>query len=511
MDMLLILPMALPALAATGYAAAGWRRGTAWLGALAAAGLLGSGTALAVTVTGSAARTGLGGLLRVDPLSAYMVIVIGAVAALAMAASPAYLATELATGHASPRDARRYGILTQAFIATMSLAVLAASLGVLWAAVEATTILTAFLVGHRHTRGAVEAAWKYVVVCSVGIALAFLGIVLVNLAATHAGLPAGQALDWARLAGAAPHLDPGVTRIAVALLVLGFGTKTGLAPMHAWLPDAHSQAPAPVSALMSGVLLSVAFYAILRTKVIADAALGPGFARILLLTVALASLAVSAALLLAQHDYKRMLAYHSIEHMGLLALGAAAGTQLALAAVLLHVLGHGLAKAVLFLSSGHLHQALGSSRIEAVHGLAARAPLLGGTFGVGLLALLGMPPFSLFASELGMFRAGFTAGLGWAVALALVAMLVIFGGVAGHASGMLLGSPRPDQPNPPATPAVASPAAGPAAGPAVIPLRLPASTAAALVSGLAACAALGVSAWPLRPLLQAAALVAGGS
>jgi hydrogenase-4 component F len=508
MDALLLLPVALPALAAAGYAAAGWRRATAWLGALAAAGLLVAGTALAVAVTGSGPRTGLGGLLRADPLSAYMVIVIGAIAALAMAASPAYLAAELAAGHASARDARRYGILTQAFVAAMNVAVLAASLGVLWAAVEATTILTAFLVGHRHTRGAVEAAWKYVVVCSVGIALAFLGIVLVNFAGVHAGLPASQALDWARLVGAAPALDPGVMRIAVALLILGFGTKTGLAPMHAWLPDAHSQAPAPVSALMSGVLLSVAFYAILRTKVIADAALGPGLARTLLLVVALASLAVAAALLLAQRDYKRMLAYHSIEHMGLLALGAAAGTQLALAAVLLHVLGHGLAKAVLFLSAGHLHQAVGSSQIHAVRGLVGRAPLLGGTFGVGLLALLGLPPFSLFASELGMFRAGFAAGLGWAVALALVSMLVIFGGVAAHAGGMLLGSP-------PAQRTAAPPGAGPAVAPALSAApagpALPASAAATLIAGLVTCAALGVSAWPLRPLLHAAALAAGGS
>ncbi len=492
MDALLLAPVALPALAAAGYAVAGWRRATAWLGTLAAFGLLGSGIALARAVTGSRPRVALGGLLRADSLSAYMVIVIGAVALLAMAASPAYLAAELAAGHTSPRAARRYGTLTQAFVAAMNLAVLAASLGVLWAAIEATTILTAFLVGHRHTRGAVEAAWKYVVVCSVGIALAFLGIVLVNLAAVHAGLPAGQALDWADLTVKGHALDPGVMRIAVALLILGLGTKAGLAPMHAWLPDAHSQAPAPVSALMSGVLLSVAFYAILRTKVIADAALGGGFARTLLLVAALGSLAVAAGLLLAQRDYKRMLAYSSIEHMGLLALGAAAGSRLALAAVLLHVLGHGLAKTVLFLGTGHLYQALGSSRIDSVRGLAGRAPLLAGTFGLGLCALLGLPPFSLFASELGMFRAGFAAGLGWAVTIALASLLVIFAAVASHAGGMLLGQPP----------------GGP--GAATAPLRLPASAATALVAGLVACAVLGVTAWPLRSLLDAAAAAAGG-
>src|SRR5258708_2536122 len=231
----------------------------------------------------------------------------------------------------------------------MALAVLAASLGVLWVAIEATTVLTAFLVGHQRTRNATEAAWKYVVICSAGIALAFLGIVLLHYAALHAHVPSAGALGWAPLTAYPRHLDPGVTRIAVVLLVLGFGTKAGLAPMHAWLPDAHSQAPAPVSALMSGVLLSVALYAILRVRVIADAALGAGFARTLLMGVALASLTVAAVLLLAQADYKRMLAYSSIQHMGLLALGAAIGTQLALTAVLLHILGHGLGKSVAFI------------------------------------------------------------------------------------------------------------------------------------------------------------------
>jgi hydrogenase-4 component F len=224
----------------------------------------------------------------------------------------------------------------------MALAVTAADLAVLWVAVEATTIITTFLVGQPRTRAAVEAAWKYVVICSAGMALALLGIMVLGYASAHSGTAAG--LEWAALAGAAPQLDPGATRIAVVLLIIGFGTKAGLAPLHAWLPDAHSQAPAPVSALMSGVLLSVAFYAVLRVKVIADSALRPGFARVLLIAAALASLLVAASLLIAHRDYKRMLAYSSIEHMGLLALGAAAGGSLATAAVLLHVLGHGLAK-----------------------------------------------------------------------------------------------------------------------------------------------------------------------
>ncbi|MEV4003054.1 proton-conducting transporter membrane subunit [Actinomadura sp. NPDC049753] len=490
MTFVLIVPVGAPVLAAGAYAALGWRRGTAWSGAVAAAVLLAAGVALAVR-SADGPRTGLGGLLSVDALSAFMLIVIGAVALPAMLASPAYLRAEQAAGHATAGDLRRYGVLTQAFVAAMAVAVLAASLGVLWVAVEATTIVTAFLVGHRRTRNATEAAWKYVVICSTGIALAFLGIALLHLAARHAHVPASGALDWTRLTAHAAQLDPGVTRIAVALLVLGFGAKAGLAPLHAWLPDAHSQAPAPVSALMSGVLLSVAFYAVLRVKVIADVALGAGFARMLLLIVALASLTLAALLLLAQRDYKRMLAYSSIEHMGLLALGAAVGSRLAVTAVLLHILGHGLAKSAAFLASGQIQQAVGSSRIDAAAGLASRAPLVAGGFGAAVLALLGFPPFSLFASEIGIFRAGFAAGLGWAVTAALVLLLLVTASLTARTGRMLLGAPK----------------TGP--GAATFPSRTPAAVASALVLGLVACAAIGVTVRPLHPLLDHAAAILG--
>lgn len=476
MSLLVIAPIAVPLVAALAYAVLGWNRVTAWFGAVSAAAVLGCALALAGTQPGGA----LWGLLRADALSAYMLIVIGSVALLAMLASPAYLAAE----QTGVRAARRYGVFTQSFIAAMALAVLASSLGMLWVAVEATTILTAFLVGHRRTRQATEAAWKYVVICSVGIALALLGIVLVHYAGAHVGV---RSLDWVALSAHAGGLDDGVMRLAVVLLVLGFGTKAGLAPMHAWLPDAHSQAPAPVSALMSGVLLSVAFYAILRVKVIADGALGADFSRMLLVVVALASLAVAALLLIGQRDYKRMLAYSSIEHMGLVALGAAIGTPLALAAVLLHILGHGLGKSVLFLSAGHLHQAVGSSRIDAVRGLAVRAPLLAGAFGLGLLALLGLPPFSLFASELGIARAGFSGGLGWAVAVALLLMLVIVAAIGRHARSMVLGSSSKEA------------------------IAVPRTVTVPLVAGLLACAVLGITTGPLQPLLREAAAVVTGA
>jgi hydrogenase-4 component F len=485
MTLLAFAPILVPALAAAVHALFGWRRATVWVGTASAALTLAAAIALAVTAVDRPVL--VGGFLRVDAVSAFMLVVIGAVALLTAVATPAHLAAELAAGRASTRTAARMCGLVQLFLAAMALAVLAADLGMLWVAVEATTIVTAFLVGLHRSRAAVEAAWKYVVICSAGIALALLGLVVLNLAAEQAGTGAG--LDWAALVAAGPQLDPGVTRIAVVLLVVGFGTKAGLAPLHAWLPDAHSQAPAPVSALMSGVLLAVAFYALLRIRVVADLALGPGFMRALLLAAALASLAIAASLLIAQRDYKRMLAYSSIEHMGLLALGAAAGGTAATAAVLLHVLGHGLAKAVLFLGAGRLLQIVGTSRIDGVRGLAARQPVLAGCLGLGVLALIGLPPFSIFASELGIARAGFTEGIGWATAAALVLVVVIAAALVGHTSRMLLGAP-PD-------------------GSPLVPL--PRSTGIALVVGLIAAAALGVTTGPLGALIDAAARLLNGA
>jgi len=485
---MLLVALLAPLAAGLVAAVVGWRRWVGWAATLAALVVTAAGIVLAVGVLHRGPITALGGVLRADALSAFMVIVIGVVATFSAWAGVGYIETELGHEDTTPAAARLYAVLVEVFVAAMVLAVLAANLGVMWVAIEATTIATAFLVGHHRTRASLEASWKYVIIGSVGVALAFLGTVLVYFASRHApGLHAAS-LDWTVLVAHAPLLNRHVVRLAAGLLVLGYGTKVGLAPMHTWLPDAHSQAPAPVSALMSGVLLSVAFYAVLRYKVIVDAALGPAFMRALLVTGALLTLAAAASLLIAQRDYKRMLAYSSMEHMGLVALGAAIGGPLAMAAVLLHVLGHGIAKSVVFLGSGELLASEGTTQIDGVRGLLARRPLLGGTFGLGVLALLGLPPFSLFASELGIARAGVARGMGWAVASAMVLLVVVFAAMFGHGQRMLLGPPdsRPQE-------------------------RTPISVAAPLVSALVVSAALGMTVWPLERLLHAAAAVAGGS
>lgn len=486
-DVVLIgAPLAAPALA--GLVALVRRepsRVVGWTSVAAAAAILVSAVASAIlTVHGDDLTAG--SLLRVDALSAVMLIVIGSVGVIATWANVSFVENEIASGQASSADLRRYTTLVPTFLATMVLAVLANNLGVLWAAVEATTIVTAFLVGHRRTRGSVEATWKYVIICSVGIALAYLGTILVYYAALQTSIPTGAGLDWDQLVAHSTELDPGVMRIAFALLVLGYGTKAGMVPLHSWLPDAHSQAPAPVSALMSGVLLPVAVYALIRYRVIAVGSLDPSFVRVLLLVMALASLILATSLIIAQRDYKRLLAYSSIEHMSLIVIGLAIGTPLAIAASLLHIVGHGLAKSVLFCSAGQVLISEGTSQIAGVRGLLARRPVLAASFGVGFLALLGLPPFSLFVSELGLARAAAAEGLTWVIALTLTMLVIVFAAIAAQLAPMILGPVTTRSSDVP-----------------------PTGSTTPLVLGLVVLATLGTIAWPVDELLHAASLIAG--
>ncbi|MDH2902690.1 MAG: proton-conducting transporter membrane subunit [Actinomycetota bacterium] len=481
--MLIIAILLIPLIMTVVAASVPWRPWVGWATAASSGAFLALGVALSVA-TMSAPQWALHHSFRADSLSAFMVIVIGAVSLLATSFTSRTMRQEMESGATTARYARHYAVLMQVFITCMLSAVLTANLGVLWVSIEATTIATTFLVSHRRTDAAFEASWKYVILCSIGIALAFLGTVLIYYAQLHASGPVhSSSLDWTSVMSVAHHLDPNVTRLAFALLVVGYGTKVGLVPMHSWLPDAHSQAPAPVSALMSGVLLSVAFYGLLRFRAIAVAALGPVFPRALLLVVGLVSLLLATVMLIAQRDLKRMLAYSSIEHMGLLAIGAAVGSPLAIAAVLLHILGHGITKAVLFLSSGEIYHLEGSTEIDKISGLLARRPTLAGIFGFGVLSLVALPPFSLFVSELTMARAEVDAGLWWVVAISLGCLSVIFAAVTRHTRQMLMGAAS----------------VGSSSSPLSVSVALP------LISALVACVALGVLAWPLQSLLTHAA------
>ncbi|MGA8247513.1 MAG: proton-conducting transporter membrane subunit [Nocardioides sp.] len=429
MGLLLELPLVSALLLALLVASGRGRALRRHAGVVAAAVVLSCGVALAVVVLADRTVTALDGQLRADALSSFMLIVVGSVG---LTATWGGLDREPATD-----PGRQYAVLIVLFLGAMSLAVLADNVGVLWVAVEATTIATAFLVGHHRTRRSLEAAWKYVVLASVGVAIAFLGIVLLYAATRAAG---DATLSWSTLHSHPPALDPSLVKVAAALAILGFATKAGLAPMHSWLPDAHSQAPAPVSGLMSGVLLSVAFYAILRVQAVARPVIGLGLMRGLLIAAGLLSLAVAGALVLRQRDLKRMLAYSSIEHMGLLALAAAIGSPLAIGAALLHVLGHGLAKSSTFVVSGRILVAEGTTSISEIRTLLRRRPGVAVPFLCGMVALLGLPPFSLFFSEVAIIVAGVQRGMGWVMSVAVLLVLVIFAGLSRHLSDMVFGS-----------------------------------------------------------------------
>ncbi len=486
MTALLLASILAPVGASVAVLFAGWRRATATLITLSAVTVLACGAALAFEV-GSGSSLALGGLLRLDALTATMLIVIGIVATLATWASIGYLDTELAHDHTDMRGARVYGALTAAFLAAMVVAVCANNIGVIWIAIEATTVITAFLVGHRRTRSALEATWKYVVICSVGIAIAFLGTVLLYYAAEHAGAPAAAALNLDVLKAHAAGLNPDIARLAGGLLLIGYGAKVGLFPFHTWLADAHSQAPAPVSALMSGVLLSVAFSVLIRVKPIIDTATGPAFMRSGLLVIGLATLVVAALMLTVTPDIKRMLAYSSMENMGLIAIAAAAGTPLAIAALLLHVLAHGVGKTVLFVASGQLQAAHNSTAIADISAVLRRSRLIGASLAVGVIVLLGLPPFAMFASELAIVRSLADARLTWALAAGMLLIAIAFAALARNSGRILLGGAggAPD-------------------------IAVPRTVAAALLVGIAASIALGVTTGPLTDLFTAAASDVGG-
>ena len=480
----LFLLLALPSCAGVAVAMFGWTRVASWACVIDAAAIVGLAVWLAVRVADGSTLHAAGGLLRADALSGFMVLLVAVLTLLATSAAVGYMKAELDHQHTTPAASRWYGALVMAFVATMLFALLAANVALMWVAIEGTTVVTAFLVGpsshSRVTRGVVEVRHHRISRHHPRV----LGHDPFRLAARHAGLSSAHSLDWEALVTAHGRFDRGVVKLAAALLVLGYGTKVGLAPMHTWLPDAHSQAPAPVSALMSGVLLSVAFYALLRWKVVIDGVIGAHFLRVLFAGAGLLSLAVAALMLIAQRDCKRLLAYSSIEHMGLVAIAASIGTPLAIVALLLHVLAHGLAKGVAFLCSGEILLQEGTTDIASVRGLLARNPLLGGTFGLALVALLGMPPFGLFASEIAMARAGFDAGMGWVIAIAFVILLVVVAAVVSHAQHMLLGPPL-------------------AGGDA----HTSTTTAVPLIGGLLALGVIGVSIWPISHLLHAAASV----
>ncbi len=415
-----LMPLALAGMSLTAPSAAVAIRAVATgTLAVAVAGLL----AAARVIVGGPAYA-LHGWLMLDALSALHLAVMMAVFALGAVYSAVYFAREIRTGALSDREARRYAALWFGALASMALVLVSNNLGLMWVGVEATTLATAFLICVHATPSALEAMWKYLLMCSVGVALAFMGILLVAASAGAAHLSVTERLLWTRLMDSAGGLDPALMKAGFIFLVVGYGTKAGLAPMHNWLPDAHSQAPAPVSAMFSGFLLNSALYCILRALPLAEAATGhAGWASGILVAIGLLSVLVAATFILFQHDLKRMLAYCSVEHIGLIALGAGVGGLGAVAAML-HTAAHSLAKVAAFCGAGSLGQLYGTLDMRRIAGSVRRSPLLGGGLAASVLALVACVPFALFVSEFLLLKA-LLDRRAYAVAILLLAGLAL--------------------------------------------------------------------------------------
>lgn len=393
---------------------------------------------LARTVALDQAAVTAGSLWRADALSAVLAVCVTVVATLAAWLGPALWGRE----DLEPRQVRHYLVFSNLFTLTMLAAVTVNNVGLMWVAIEATTIASAVLIPVRVSKSSVEASWKYLLIGSVGIALAFVGTVLAYFDFVHRAGVADQALNWTGLLAAAPRLHPEVMRLAFVFVLVGYGTKAGLAPMHTWLPDAHSEAPAPLSAMMSGVLLAVALYAIMRWKAVVDLAIGPTFSNELLIALGVLSLLIAGFSLVTQRSYKRMLAYSSIEHTGLTCLGLALGPLGAFAA-LLHLVNHSLVKSVMFLLSGRIHHRYGTTDVSGVSGLLRTMPLTGALFMAGMLAVVGLPPFGLFISEMALLRAGFAGRHYVLMAIVLALVVLAFISLVAHTNRMLHGASDP--------------------------------------------------------------------
>jgi hydrogenase-4 component F len=355
--------------------------------------------------------------------------------------SATYIKHELKTKKLTPVLLRYYHALYQVLMFSMNLALVANNIGLMWVAVELATLSTVVMVGIYQTHEAIEAAWKYFILGSVGIALALFGTILIYIA-SHSVM--GEGMDgmvWTILMERAPTLDPAIMNIAFIFLLLGYGTKVGLVPLHAWLPDAHAEGPTPISAVLSGLLLNVALYAILRFKMlftITPDVIPPGP---LIAITGLVSVIFAAFMLYSRSDIKRMFAYSSIEHMGIIAFAFGMGGPLANFAGLLHMVMHSLTKSAIFFTVGHIAQIKGTQRMSEIRGLTQSHPILGWGFVLGVVAIAGMPPFGVFMSEFLIISSTFTRAPVLTV-LFVFGLLVAFGALMLRVHQMAFGIPQ---------------------------------------------------------------------
>src|SRR5262249_54088788 len=429
-EVLLLLPaIAVPVLALV----SDYRKG-AIINVIACAVAFGTGVALLFT-----ART-RSELLIVDDFNLFFVVLTTFVGFTTSVFSSTYIAHEIETGRLPPAFLRFVHAMFQAMMGAMNVALVANNIGLMWVGVEVATLSTVMMVGIYRTPEAIEAAWKYFILGSVGIGLAFFGTILVYLVAQDVvgdGLPA---MSWVLLAKTAPMLDAKLLSLAFVFLLVGYGTKVGLAPFHAWLPDAHAEGPTPISAVLSGLLLNVALYVLLRFKMVLAGNAAAIDVGTIMVGLGLVSLVFASFMLYRRRDIKRLFAYSSIEHMGIATFAFGMGGPLANFAGLLHMTMHSLIKSGIFFAVGHIAQIKGTQRIAAISGISVTHPVLAVLFSSGVVAIAGLPPFGMFTSEFMLVSSAFARQP--ALSIVLVAgLLIAFGALILRLQDIVFGEP----------------------------------------------------------------------
>jgi hydrogenase-4 component F len=444
----LLLPiLAAPALAAVTCLFAKSRRVMGTANVLAFGLTLFCGIRLLDAVLNQNVITECAEFFRADALSALMVLLISAVSLASALYAGRYFNRDLVAGAITPGRVKEFFILTPLFTAGMFLVVLANNLGVMWFALEATALSSVLLVALYNRATSLEAAWKYVILGSLGLALALFGTVFTYAAAIQGQSSSLPSFNWSHLISVARELDPRMIKLAWIFVLIGYGTKAGLAPMHTWLPDAHSEAPSPTSAMLSGVSLKVALYALLRFHILTSACLGPGFSGTLLLVFGLTSMCLAAPFILVQKNLKRLLAYSSLEHIGLICAAIGLNSSLTTFGALLHMGYHALTKPVLFFAAGNIHQTCHTLQIRLIGaGLSQALPLTVLAMGLAATAAIGLPPFGLFFSEMTVLAGGMATGNTAVSVLLLLALLASFCGILYQLTRILLGTPREQRP-----------------------------------------------------------------
>lgn len=407
------------------------------LGSIASSGI---GFVLVWEVAKNGSITSQNQFFHIDALSSVILIIISIVSLTTSIHSIGYIRHEQQEGLLNSRQTRQYYMLYHLFIATMVLVAVVNNMGLLWVSIEATTVVSAFLVAIYRKGEALEATWKYLMICSAGIAFALLGVIILYASSIAQLGSTNDVLNWTVLASAHTVLQPDLVVLSFAFIMVGFGTKIGLAPMHFWLPDAHSQAPAPVSALLSGVLLNCAMLGLIRFGIVAENTIHGQLIQHLFIGFGLLSVIVAFPFILVQQDFKRMLAFSTVEHMGIIAVALGIGGPLGYTAALLQMFNHSMGKSMLFLSAGNVNQKYKSKQMPRVSAVLRVMPFTGFVFLIGTLAITGVPPFNIFTSEFSIFVAGFQHGHAVVTSVLMLFIAFIFAAMMFHITKMVFGT-----------------------------------------------------------------------